>query len=127
MLAVRVPFTDERAQRILDAEAKQIPKEGPGLICIMTTYGSYWRGLIERSFSPAIRRRISGVLLFHSGIVAGQRCARLPTAGRILLNPHARTTLPRWLTEQLEALPATLPSCDPAHEEKRCASAVVAR
>ena len=103
-LLVRVPFTDERGQRILDSEAKQLPKEGPGLVCILTNYTNYWSGLIERSFSSTVRRRISGVLLFHSGIVPGDRGARLPTIGRLFRNPHARVPLPSWLIGTLEGL-----------------------
>jgi hypothetical protein len=106
-IMVRVPYTDERGQRILDAEAKQIRKGGPGLICMRTANGKYWRGLIERSFSPTIRRRISGALLFFSGITGNPDGAmHLPTIGRLLSNPHARTHLPDWLRDRLERLPA---------------------
>lgn len=107
-LAVRVPGTDARGQRVIDTEAKQLPKAGPGLICIFTQHGAYWRGLIERSFSPDLRRRISGVLLLSSGIVLSDSGVRLLTAGRLITNPHARSPLPVWLSERLEALSRTL-------------------
>lgn len=107
-LAVRVPYTDERGRKIIDAEAKQLPKAGPGLICIFTQHGAYWRGLIERSFSPDMRRRISGVLLVASAIRPGDCGVRLATAGRLILNPHARVPLPQWLSERLGALPRSL-------------------
>ena len=105
-IVVRVPYTDERAQQVLDAEAKQLPKEGPGLVCVLTTYGAYWSDLIERSYSPKIRRRISGALLFQSGIRGSESGYRLPTTGRLVANRHARTPLPDWLLTHLETLPS---------------------
>lgn len=106
MLSVRVPYTDLRGQQVIDAEARQLPKEGPGLICIATDHGKYWQSLIERSFSPTIRRRISGVLLFQTGSVLGEHGIEIQTAGRLLGNPHARAPLPSWLEAWLHQLPA---------------------
>jgi hypothetical protein len=107
-LSMRVPYTDLRGQQVIDAEARQLPKEGPGLICIATGHGKYWRSLIERSFSPTIRRRISGVLLFESGVVIGDHGIELRTAGRLLSNPHARQPLPSWLETSFDRLPGAL-------------------
>jgi hypothetical protein len=107
LLSVRVPYTDLRGQQVIDAEARQLPKEGPGLICIATGHGKYWQSLIERSFSPTIRRRISGALLFQTGIVPGEHGIELQTAGRLLRNPYAREPLPSWLETSLHRLPAT--------------------
>jgi hypothetical protein len=106
LLSVRVPYTDSRGQQVIDAEARQLPKEGPGLICIATDHGKYWQSLIERSFSPTIRRRISGVLLFHTGSLLGEYGIEIQTAGRLLSNPHARVPLPSWLEAWLHRLPA---------------------
>ena len=107
VLSVRVPYTDLRGQQVIDAEARQLPKEGPGLICIATRYAGYWRSLIERSFSPRIRRRISGVLLFDTGLLPCDHGIELQTAGRLLRNPHARVPLPSWLADSLHQLPPT--------------------
>jgi hypothetical protein len=106
LVSVRVPYPDLRGQQVIDAEARQLPKEGPGLICIATGHGKYWRSLIERSFSPTIRRRISGVLLFETGLLLGDHGIELQTAGRLLSNPHARQPLPSWLEASLHRLPA---------------------
>jgi hypothetical protein len=106
LLSVRVPYTDLRGQQAIDAEARQLPKEGPGLVCIATSHGKYWRSLIERSFSPAIRKRISGVLLFMTGIRGDEHGIALQTTGRLLCNPHARVPLPSWLEASLRRLPA---------------------
>ncbi len=106
LLSVRVPYTDLRGQQVIDAEARQLPKEGPGLICIATDHGKYWQSLIERSFSPMIRRRISGVLLFQTGTLLGEHGIEIQTAGRLLSNPHARASLPFWLEAWLHQLPA---------------------
>jgi hypothetical protein len=106
-LSVRVPYTDVRGQQVIDTEARQLPKEGPGLICIGTEHGKYWQSLIERSFSPTIRRRISGVLLFQTGTLLGEHGLEIQTAARLLSNPYARVPLPPWLESSLHRLPAT--------------------
>jgi hypothetical protein len=105
LLSVRVPYTDLRGQQVIDAEARQLPKQGPGLICIATSHGGYWKSLIERSFSPTIRRRISGVLLFQTGLLPWEHGVELQTAGRLLSNPYARLQLPSWLEASLHRLP----------------------
>jgi len=107
LLSVRVPYSDLRGQQVIDAEARQLPKDGPGLICIATSHGKYWQSLIERSFSPTIRRRISGVLLYQTGVLSGELAIELQTAGRLLSNPYARARLPSWLEASLHRLPAT--------------------
>jgi hypothetical protein len=106
-LSVRVPYIDVRGQQVIDAEARQLPKEGPGLICIGTGHGKYWQSLIERSFSPTIRRRISGVLLFETGTLHAEHGLEIQTAARLIINPHARATLPPWVESSLKRLPAT--------------------
>jgi hypothetical protein len=106
-LEVHVPYTDERAQSILDTGAKQLPEGGPGLICVRTAHGRYWRGLVERSFLPTVRRGISGALLFFAGMVPGDDGSpQLRTVGRALPNEHARAPLPSWLLDRLTGLPA---------------------
>jgi hypothetical protein len=116
LLSVRVPYTDLRGQQVIDAEARQLPKDGPGLICIATSYGRYWSSLIERSFSPVIRRRISGVLLFQTGLLLGDRAVELQTAARLLSNPHARQELPSWLEASLRRLPAAFRTAGASEE-----------
>jgi len=106
VLSVRVPYTDLRGQQVIDAEARQLPKEGPGLICISTDHGKYWRSLIERSFSPKIRTRISAVLLFSTASLPGQHGIEIRTAGHLVKNPHARAALPAWLETRLHQIPA---------------------
>jgi len=106
LLSVRVPYSDLRGQKVIDSEARQLPKEGRGLICIATFHGKYWQGLIERSFSPNIRRRISAVLLYQTGLVPGEHGLELQTVGRVLINPHARMPLPSRLEVGLRTLPA---------------------
>ena len=40
LVSVRVPYTDLRGQQVIHAEARELPKEGPGLICIVTNTAS---------------------------------------------------------------------------------------
>jgi hypothetical protein len=70
LLSVRVPYSDLRGQQVIDAEARQLPKQGPGLICIATGHGSYWKSLIERSFSPTIRKANQRSLPLPDWIIA---------------------------------------------------------
>lgn len=107
-LAVRVPYTDDRAQQMIDAEAKQLPKDGASLICIRTEHSKSWIPTIERSFSPRIRRRISGVLLFGEGMLPSESGLSTARIGRFIRNPHARKQLPEWLVNRLDQMPRSL-------------------
>ena len=49
-LAVRIPYTDDRAQQLLDQEARQLPEEGPGLVCICAHGVNNWIPIIEVHF-----------------------------------------------------------------------------
>jgi len=100
-VTVQMPFTDERGGAILDYEAKQLPKEGPGLIMISVgnSPGNFdaWASCILPRFQHEIHTRVSGVCLFAE-------CVLQTTAGydylvdpRLLVNPHAKRPLPDWI------------------------------
>ena len=105
-VAVRIPFSDKRAEQFLTAEARQLPKEGRGLVMIEGPSSAselkVWSPLVQRRFQPRIHTRVSGVCLFAGGMV--------PVAGRynwlvqakLLTNPHAKAPLPDWIRAAVE-------------------------
>ncbi len=106
-VSVRIPFTDERAEEILDYEARQLPKSGLGLVMIdLPTSPKELRGwvsLIERRFQPQIHTRVSGVCLFSGGMVpVGDRYDWLLQT-KLLTNPHAKFQLPSWIQTAIKS------------------------
>jgi hypothetical protein len=112
-MAVRWPFTDLRAANFLWHEAKQLPKDAPGLVMIYTTSSvvgamKAWRALIEPRFRPGMHTRVSAVCLFSSGVRASDHSDAWywDVRTKLILNPHARFPLPQSIVEQLERFPS---------------------
>ncbi len=109
-IAVRWPFTDARAETFVRHEARQLPTDAPGLIMIYTagTVGAMkaWRALIERRLQPDLNTRVSAVCLFSSGLWPTEQGEDWKVQCKLILNPHARFPLPRWISEQLERFPS---------------------
>jgi hypothetical protein len=109
-IAVRWPFTDARARGFLDTEAKQLPTDAPGLIMIQTSGAigamKAWRSLIENSFQPTIRTRVSAVCLFSAAQRSTPEGAIWQPLTKLVINPHGRHALPTWISEQLQHFPS---------------------
>jgi hypothetical protein len=107
---VRWPFTDARARAFLDAEAKQLPTDAPGLIMIQTSGAvgamKAWRSLIENSFQPTIRTRVSAICLFSGAQRSTPEGAIWQPQTKLVINPHGRLALPTWISEQLGHFPS---------------------
>jgi hypothetical protein len=104
-IAVRMAFSDERAEAFLTSEARQLPKDAPGLIImdLSRAPGAFksWEPLLKRRFQPQIHTRVSAVCLFGGGLLmtpAGE--AWLPET-KLLLNRHATFPLPSWIETAL--------------------------
>jgi hypothetical protein len=100
-VAVRIPFSDKRAEEFLRSEAKQLPKEGPGLVMICGPTSpnelKVWTELIQRRLQPKINTRIAGVCLFSGGMEpVGKKYGWLLRT-TLIINPHARVPLPKWV------------------------------
>jgi hypothetical protein len=69
-ISVRMAYADDRAEEFLRKEAKQLPKDWPGLIMVQMAGAPggivSWDPIIKRRFQPTIHTRVSAVCLFHS-------------------------------------------------------------
>jgi hypothetical protein len=102
-IMVRVPFADQRAESVLRHEAKQLPKDEPGLVMVdvrrqMTAFES-WSKLIPHRFTPSRHTRVGGILMFANTTAITQFGTRCVTLLKLIQNPHARFPLPSWITE----------------------------
>lgn len=106
-VVVRMPFSDQRAEKFIHREAAQIPEDAPGLIMVdMTNTRSgfrAWEPLVRRRFQPAVHTRVGGICLFASGIVLGQTSLACHSDTSVLINPHAKIALPSWVETALTA------------------------
>ncbi len=95
---LRVPFADQRAEDVMTAEAKQLPKNESGLVMVdvagQPSAFDAWPPLITRRFTPTLNTRIAGVCMFMHAIhgVNGW----MPTT-KLATNPHAKVPLAPWI------------------------------
>jgi hypothetical protein len=98
---VRIPFTDDRAEDILRDEAKQLPKDGQGLVMIDVSLanGSFesWASVFQRRFQPNVHTRVSGVCLFEGGMRPLDTGYEWLVKTQLLTNPHAKCKLSEWV------------------------------
>jgi len=110
-VAVRVPYSDARAEQFLTTEARQLPTDAPGLIMIEMgrAPGGFrtWEPLLRRRFQPAMHTRVGGVYLFTSGLNPTPQGEALLFETKLITNTHARMPLPGWIET----------SCAAIHEE----------
>jgi hypothetical protein len=105
---VRVPFSDQRAEEVLTAEARQLPKDTPGLIMVdvrrQPTALSSWSTLVPRRFTPRMHTRIGAVILFMYAIrLTDSGLALLPHV-KMIENPHAKLPVPSWIKETVDRM-----------------------
>jgi hypothetical protein len=105
-VVVRMPYADQRAERIITTEARQLATDAPGLIIIdmgrVPGGFSVWEGIIQRRFQPAMHTRVGGVCLFSSGLIlTGTGMARRAQQ-KLIVNPHPKIPLPSWINEAID-------------------------
>lgn len=105
-----IRITDQAAAEVLNGEAKQLPKDSPGIVCLDVSNVpgglSLWTPLIRRRFQPRINTRISGVLLFSTVL----RTMEKPyTGGTLLINEHAARPLSDEVRQMLRTFPEPPP------------------
>jgi hypothetical protein len=100
-VSVQIPFTDERAEEILRKEAKQLPKDGIGLVMINASGGAGrfqpWASLISKRLQPKIHTRVSGVCLFEGSMVPNGPQYDWLVQTKLVVNDHAGFQLPSWI------------------------------
>lgn len=107
-LAVRMAFSDERAEAFLTSEARQLPKDAPGLIMmgISRVPGAFktWEPLLTRRFQPKMHTRVSAVCLFGGALLATPDGEAWLPQTKLIMNRHAALPLPGWIeTAVIEA------------------------
>jgi hypothetical protein len=106
-VAIRIPFSDTRAESFLTDEAKQLPKAGPGLIMICGPSSpnevKVWTNLIQQRLQPKLHTRVSAVCLFTGGMVPVDSRYGWRVQASLITNPHAKTPLPNWMTAAVES------------------------
>lgn len=104
-IAVRIAFSDERAERFLRTEARQLPTDAPGLVLVQMSGapGGFktWEGLLRRRFQPDLHTRVSAVCLFGGGLVGTPDGEKWLPETKLLVNQYARFALPQWLADDL--------------------------
>ncbi len=106
-VSVQVPFTDERAEKILRTQARQLPKDGMGLVMINASGGAGrfqgWACLIGKRLQPKIHRRVGGVCLFEGSMVPNGPRYDWLVQTKLVVNEHARLQLPSWIQATINA------------------------
>jgi hypothetical protein len=106
-IVLRVPYSDERAERFVSREARQLPNDAPGLIMIEVAHapGAYtsWEPLIARRLRPDMNTRVGGICLFSSGQMLTENGPTVIDNTKLDSNPHAPIKLTVWVVESLSA------------------------
>jgi len=106
-VAVRMAYADQRAERFLTTEARQLPTNAPGLIMVemLNVSGGFvsWEPIIRRRFQPTIHTRVGGVCLFSSGLVPTPDGEAALFNTKFVANQHARIPLPAWVRASLDS------------------------
>jgi hypothetical protein len=104
-IAVRVAFSDDRADEFLRKEAKQLPKDAPGVVMIDVTEASggmrTWRPLLEKRLQPNIHTRVSAICLFQTSFYPAEQGESWRVETKLLLNKNAAMELPPSLISRL--------------------------
>jgi hypothetical protein len=105
-IAMRVPFSDSRADDFLRREARQLPPNAPGLVMIDMAEASggmrTWRPLLRRRLQPNLHTRVGAICLFRAGVYPSDAGESTRIETKVLVNAHATTELPTWLISDLE-------------------------
>jgi hypothetical protein len=104
-IAVRMAYSDQRAEAFLDSEAGQLPTDVPGLVMIGVSRApgslTAWEPLLNRQFELQLHTQVSGICLFTGGQLPTPQGATWLPETKLLRNPHAKFALPNWLDRTL--------------------------
>jgi hypothetical protein len=106
-LTVRLAFSDPRAEKFLASEAQQLPTDSPGLVMLDVGRAvgaiNAWEPLLRRRLQPKMHTRVSGIVLFVSGMWALADGEAWVPWTRVLDNGNAPHGIPKWLTDRLRS------------------------
>ncbi len=105
-IAVRLAYSDDRADAFLRSESRQLPKNAPGLIMIQTSgaTGAFrqWAPLLEGRLQPTQHTRVSAIYLFQSWMDPNPTgLEEWQVEARAIVNPHAAMPIPQWIITNL--------------------------
>jgi hypothetical protein len=99
-VAIRLEFSDTRAEKILKQESKQLPSGAPSIIFVDGTRGSAafsdWQQNLLGRFRRGFHTRISAVVMFMNPVIGGLLMWMTE-------NPQAATKAPDWLMKRLRS------------------------
>ncbi len=106
-LAVRYAFSDQRAEAFLTSEARQLPRDTPGLVMVDVSRatGAFdaWQPLLARRLRPRQHTRVSSITLFSSGMWGLPEGEAWVPWTWVLENRYATNSVPVWLTGRLRS------------------------
>ncbi|HEV2172640.1 MAG TPA: hypothetical protein VGR71_03690 [Nitrospira sp.] len=106
-LAVRIAYTDERADEFLSAEAKQLPTTEPTLLMMHIAAPGAWRewaSILRGRLRANLHTRVGGIVLFMSSTEDGGNGLKWVIRSQVIRNPHTRHQHPPWLDLALSRL-----------------------
>ena len=104
-ICARLAFSDHRAEEFLRGEARQLPKDYPGLIMIQVSHAPgamrTWEKVLRRRLQPNQHRRVSGVCLFCSGLFPTETGDDYLDETQMIANDYASLALPAWVSNAI--------------------------
>jgi hypothetical protein len=106
-ICVRMAYADMRGQRFLEAEARQLPTEHPGLIVVLMAraHGGMktWEPIFLERFNCGFHTRVSAVCLVEGGCEGTAEGEAWLLRTKLVTNPKAAQQLPTWVGEALKS------------------------
>jgi hypothetical protein len=127
-VSVRYPFADDRAEAFLTQEARQLPREGIGVIMLNVSeaVGGFksWRPLLLRRLQPRIHTRVGAICLFQAGSESTPSGEAIISQTSYIQNVHAKRVVPSWLEGALRRFqPASNHAMEPSAPLRSSAAA----
>ena len=99
-VTIRLEYSDERAEKILHQEAKQLPGGTPSIVFVDGTRGSVsfsdWQRKLLGRFQRGVQTHVSAVVMYLYPVIGGLLLW-------VLENPRATHKAPRWLMERIRS------------------------
>ncbi len=118
---VRIAYQDERAEKFLRTEARQLPTDAPGIVMLYVGRATgamrSWAAVMARQFQPAKHTRVGGVCLFKAGLTPTEAGHAWRPKTQLIVNPYAVIALPEWVRGALTSATDNLPELPDRHHQ----------